>query len=95
MEFGCYEFYHEKGKCSFKYLVLSLLFVPLVYSLTSFLINYNLNIFQPSVAFHIETSHLFCSANQKTDFYMKLNTGLKWVEGLHSSQNDMDNGDAA
>ena len=33
--------------------------------------------FQPSVAFHIETSHLFCSAKQMTSFYMKQNIGLK------------------
>ena len=36
-----------------------------------------LNPFQPSVAFQIETSHLICSANQVTGFYMKCNTGLK------------------
>ena len=28
---------------------------------------------------HIETSHLICSANQMTGFYMKCNTGLKRV----------------
>ena len=37
------------------------------------------NPFQPVVAFHIETSHLFCSARQMTSFYMKRNTGRKWV----------------
>ena len=37
------------------------------------------NPFQPSVAFHIETSHLFCKAKQVTGFYMKHNTGMKWV----------------
>ena len=37
------------------------------------------NPFQPSVAFHIETSHFFCSAKQMTGFYMKRNTGLKQV----------------
>ena len=36
-------------------------------------------LFQPSVAFHIETRHLICSANQITGFYMKCNTGLKGV----------------
>ena len=35
-------------------------------------------LFQPSIAFHIETSRLFCSAKQMTGFYMKHNTGLKW-----------------
>ena len=34
--------------------------------------------FQPSVAFHIETRHLICTANQMTGFYMKCNTGLEW-----------------
>ena len=37
-----------------------------------------LKAFQPSVAFHIETSHLFCKAKQMTGFYMKRCTGLKW-----------------
>ena len=32
----------------------------------------------PGVAFHIETSHLVCSTNQITGFYMKCNTRLKW-----------------
>ena len=36
--------------------------------------------FSPSVAFHIETSHLICTANQMTGLYMKCNTGLKWVK---------------
>ena len=34
---------------------------------------------QSSVAFHIETSHLIYTANQVTGFYMKCNSGLKWV----------------
>ena len=38
-----------------------------------------INPFQPSVAFHIETSHLISSANQITGFSMKYNTGQKWV----------------
>ena len=33
------------------------------------------------VAFHVETSHLFCSANQVNGFYMECNTWLKWVKG--------------
>ena len=37
------------------------------------------NPFQPSVAFHIETIHLICSASKMTGFYLKLNTGLKWI----------------
>ena len=41
------------------------------------------NQFQPSVTFHIETSHLICTANQTTGFYMKSNTWLKWVNGSY------------
>ena len=37
------------------------------------------NPLQPSVACHIETSHLVCTANQMTGFYMKCNTELNWV----------------
>ena len=40
----------------------------------------NINPFQPSVAFHIETSHLVCTENRMTGFYMKCNIGLNWVE---------------
>ena len=41
-----------------------------------------INPFQLSVAFHIEISHSFCSAKQLTGFYMKRNTGLKWVNRI-------------
>ena len=41
-----------------------------------------INPFQPSLAFHTETSHLFCSADQMTGFYMECNTGLKWIKGI-------------
>ena len=34
-------------------------------------------LFHLSIAFHIETSRLFCSAKQMTGFYMKHNTELK------------------
>ena len=34
---------------------------------------------QPSVAFHIETSHLISTASQMTGFHMKCNSGLKWA----------------
>ena len=36
--------------------------------------------FQPSIAFHIETSHLFWKTKQLTGFYMKRNTGMKLVD---------------
>ena len=39
-----------------------------------------INPFQPTVAFHIETSHLICSVNQVTCFNMKCNTWLSWVQ---------------
>ena len=42
------------------------------------------NHFQPSVAFHIDPSHLICVANQMTGFYMKCSTGLKWVKEYHT-----------
>ena len=34
---------------------------------------------QASVVFHTETSYLIYTANQMTGFYMKCNSGLKWV----------------
>ena len=39
-----------------------------------------INLFQPKVAFHIETNHLFFRIKQMTGFYMKDNAGLKWEE---------------
>ena len=38
-----------------------------------------MNILKASFAFHIETSHLICSENQMTVFYMKCNAVLKWL----------------
>ena len=51
-----------------------------------------LNPFKPSVAFHIETSNLFCSAKQMIDFYLadKRNNWLIWgkrPKSLCHSQN--------
>ena len=40
---------------------------------------FQINLFPPSVAFHIEASQLFCRIKQMTGFYMKRNTRLKWV----------------
>ena len=34
---------------------------------------------QPTVAFHVETSHLIYIANQMTGFYITCNTGLECV----------------
>ena len=42
-----------------------------------------LNPFQPSVEFHIEISHLICTANQITGFYMKCNARLKSVKWVN------------
>ena len=39
-----------------------------------------INPFQPTVAFYIQTSHLICSVNQVTCFNMKCNTWLRWVK---------------
>ena len=45
--------------------------------LTNTLGNFELHPFQPSITFHIETSHLLCSAKKMTGFCMKDKTGLK------------------
>ena len=45
----------------------------------SFVVMNVVNPFHSSVAFHVEASHLFCRAKQVIGFYMKRNTGLKWV----------------
>ena len=37
---------------------------------------HTLNLFQPSMAFFVETSNLFCSANQVIGFYLESNNGL-------------------
>ena len=34
----------------------------------------------PIVAFHMETSHLICCANQLTGFHIECNSGLKSVK---------------
>ena len=43
------------------------------------------NPFQPSIAFHIETSDLLCFAKQKIGFYMKCNTDLKYFNAFQYS----------
>ena len=48
----------------------------------SFKCSPSLNLFQPSVAFHMETSHSICIASQMTSFHMKYNTGLACVNSL-------------
>ena len=44
--------------------------------------NIKINLRKSSVEFHIETSHLICRAKQVTGFYMKCNTGPKWVNQI-------------
>ena len=39
-----------------------------------------LNPFQPTVAFHIESSISYLQCKSNDHFYMKWNTGLKWVK---------------
>ena len=45
------------------------------------MIGHKINPFQPSVAFHVETSHLFSSAKQMPGFHMERSTGQKWFKG--------------
>ena len=39
----------------------------------------SINTFQPSVEFHLVTSHLLSSAKPIRGFHIKRETGLKWV----------------
>ena len=52
-------------------------FVSLLIFLTTF------NLFQPTAAFHIVTSHLVCTANQLAGFCVKCKSGLKWICAKH------------
>ena len=47
-----------------------------------FLLSLSFNSFQSSVAIHVETDHFFCRPKQMTGFYMKCNSGPKWVNNL-------------
>ena len=49
---------------------------------SSILIVSHLTTFQPSVAFHIETSHLICIVNQLIGFYMECNIELNGLRTL-------------
>ena len=44
------------------------------------------HLFQSSVTVHIETSNLFCTANQMIVFYMNYNTGMKWVKNIFAKK---------
>ena len=41
---------------------------------------YHINSFEPSIVFYVEPSYLLCWAKKVTGFYVKHNTGLKWVK---------------
>ena len=50
------------------------------YTVFFLLLNFNsYNQFQSIVEFHIDSSHLICTANQMTGFYMKQNIGLNSI----------------
>ena len=44
------------------------------------------NKFQPTVVFHIEPSHLFCTSDQMIGYYVTCNTGLKWIKILRKEK---------
>ena len=46
----------------------------------------SINPSEPSVTFHIKTSHLICSAKQMTGIYMRSNFQLKWVKIIISGK---------
>ena len=46
-----------------------------------------INPFKASVAFHIENSNLISLQIKMTVFYMKCNTGLKWVNTVFQWKN--------
>ena len=57
-------------------------YLSLTHGFTTDVSRLSFNLFQPSVAFHIETSHLFCRVKKMTGFYIKRNAGLKWVKQI-------------
>ena len=44
------------------------------------------NLFQPSVAISVETIYFIWTVNQRTGFYIKCNTRLKWIKFLYFLQ---------
>ena len=73
-----------KPRFSWVYFVFSILFCLLRLLLGKFCIDmcclFHENTWDlPSVTFHIDTSHFFCSAKQMIGFYMQRKTRLKWV----------------
>ena len=45
--------------------------------------------FQPSAAFNIETSKLFCGAKQMNGFYMERKTGMEWVKYMGTRRTNL------
>ena len=43
----------------------------------------SLKLISAQCCFDVETSHLFCRARQMTGFYIKCNTGMKWVKWVY------------
>ena len=77
---GMWDCTEHGGKPARKYFILARNWT--IWNYVSWSHNSTLNLthfIQPSIAFHIESSHLFCCAKQVTGFYMKRNTGMKWV----------------
>ena len=50
-----------------------------------------INQFQPSAAFHIETSHFISTINNMTGFYVKCNIRLKMVKLFANYTNTQEN----
>ena len=67
----------------FLHLLIIISLIPVILDSTDSLDGHGLGFwfkpFQSSVAFHIETSQLFCRAKQMTGFYMKRKTGLESI----------------
>ena len=73
---------------------MTVMFANATWTMTKYV---DFNEFEPSVASHRETNHLFFRAKQKTVFYVKRNTGLKKVKSksllyLIFSPDDLFNG---
>ena len=74
--------YYCPATCETKDRIMRKAFHFLNFFLKNFFISIRTNIdqFQCSVTFYIQTSHLICCGNRMIHLYMKCNTGLKWVK---------------
>ena len=64
--------------------IYKMLYLIIFNSLTLTIFISQSNPVQLSFAFHIETSHLFCSAKQLTGYYMKWNTEKKNIKKIET-----------